>query len=143
MILFLACVAIKHNISLGLLIGYAFLVIATTILRREPGEQASVILTPFWSYKETFLNSFMWFEVRANILLFIPIGFLLPLNAKKKPLLLGILFSVVIEFIQLITHRGTCETDDLISNTIGLLIGFIIVTIVRILLHLFLKLLKK
>ena len=88
-------------------------------------------------------NSFIYFEVRANILLFIPIGFLLPLVVKKMPLLWGIGFSLLIEIIQFITRRGTCETDDVISNTIGLLIGYAIVTTLRWIGILILKLIKK
>jgi len=82
------------------------------------------MLTPFWSYREAFDSDFTWFEVRANILLFIPIGFLLPLSVKKMPLLWGVGFSAAIELMQLITCRGTCEIDDVISNTIGLVIGY-------------------
>ena len=84
----------------------------------------SIILEPFWSYKEAAVNDFTSFEVQANILLFIPIGFLLPTFVKRKPLLWGVGISVFIEIIQLITLRGTCETDDVISNTIGMLIGY-------------------
>ena len=132
-VLLVASIIVGRKISMGLFIAYSFLVIVTTILRRIPGEQASVILTPFWSYREMNTNDFIWFEVRANILMFIPIGILLPLCIKKKPLLWGIGFSVVIELIQLITHKGTCETDDVISNTIGFLIGYAIITILRLL----------
>lgn len=100
-------------------------------------------MTPFWSYKEMSIDDFMYFEVRANVLLFIPIGFLLPMNVKKWPLLCGIGFSLVIEITQFITHRGTCETDDVISNTIGFLIGYAIVMTLKWTIVMLSKLIKK
>lgn len=116
-----------RRIGLSLLVPYVFLVLAVTVFLRSSSESAQIILEPFYSYKEYFTNDFTWFEIRANILLFIPIGFLLPMAVKKPvfvPLLVGVGFSVTIECLQCLLHRGTCETDDVISNTIGLLIGF-------------------
>lgn len=142
-ILFITFATAKRNVSLGLLIAYSFLVMVTTIIGRSPGEHASVILTPFWSYKEMSSNDFIWFEVRANILLFIPIGFLLPLSIKKNSLFWGIGFSILIEMVQLVTHRGTCETDDVISNTFGILIGYFTLIVLKTLLSLLLGWWKK
>lgn len=36
----------------------------------------------------------------------------------------GILLSVGIEALQLYLKRGLCETDDIIHNTLGCLIGY-------------------
>lgn len=64
-----------------------------------------------------------------NIILFIPFGFLVPLIWKKlnKPsliIILGFLFSLLIELSQLLNNRST-DVDDLILNTIGAVIGFL------------------
>ena len=63
-----------------------------------------------------------------NILLFIPMGFLLPAIWKeyrpiKKTVLMGLLVSVIIELLQIFTFRLT-DIDDLITNTLGTLLGY-------------------
>lgn len=67
-------------------------------------------------------------NVGGNILLFIPVGFLLTalLNRRRllKILLFTLLISAIFEFIQLITGYGTCDVDDLLLNTTGGLIGY-------------------
>ena len=116
-----------RRIGLSFLIPYLFLVFAVTVFLRSPTEKSQLLLEPFWSYRQYYTNDFTWFEIRANVLLFIPIGFLLPMVIKKPfflPLIAGVGVSVTIELLQLVLRRGTCETDDLISNSIGLIIGF-------------------
>ena len=65
-----------------------------------------------------------------NILMCFPLGFLLPLIWKNyrnilKTSLFGFCFSLLIELSQLITTRAT-DIDDLIANTFGTIIGYII-----------------
>lgn len=63
-----------------------------------------------------------------NILLFMPLGFLLPAiwseyrNAKKM-VLIGLALSVLIEGLQIFTFRLT-DIDDLITNTLGTALGY-------------------
>ena len=62
-----------------------------------------------------------------NVVLFIPLGFLLPLiwsnfNKSKLICIAGTSLSVVIEFSQLLNNRRT-DVDDLILNTIGAMFG--------------------
>ena len=66
----------------------------------------------------------------------VPFGFLVPIiwkNYRKfyKTLFLGAGFSLMIEISQLITNRTT-DVNDLIANTIGALIGYIIWQIVSL-----------
>ena len=63
-----------------------------------------------------------------NILLFIPMGFLLPAIWKeyrpiKKTVFMGLLVSVIIELLQIFTFRLT-DIDDLITNTLGTFLGY-------------------
>lgn len=65
-----------------------------------------------------------------NMGLFIPFGFLLPLlfpKCKKAyiVLLISLIFTIVIEFLQAFAGRLT-EFDDIIMNTIGGTVGFAI-----------------
>lgn len=63
-----------------------------------------------------------------NIILFIPVGFLLPLCQKqpcswKKTVLWGLGLSLLIEFMQLFNARIT-DIDDLLTNTLGTYLGY-------------------
>lgn len=66
-----------------------------------------------------------------NIIMTIPLGFLLPLIWKqfrtiKKVALSGFLLSLCIELSQLFTQSRNTTTDDLIMNTLGAIIGYLI-----------------
>lgn len=66
-----------------------------------------------------------------NIIMTIPLGFLLPLIWKqfrtlKKVALSGFLLSLCIELSQLFTQSRNTTTDDLIMNTLGAIIGYFI-----------------
>ena len=70
-----------------------------------------------------------------NILLFIPLGFMLPCIWKKyevlwKTALSGITFSLIIELSQLFNGRIT-DIDDLLMNTLGALIGWVIFRLLK------------
>lgn len=74
--------------------------------------------SPFEYLKNTLLN----------ILLFVPLGFFLPLLWKefqslKRTVLCGLCLSLGIEILQIFTFRLT-DIDDLITNTLGTLFGF-------------------
>lgn len=66
-------------------------------------------------------------ELLANVLLFIPIGFLLHIVLRrfklKFTLLIGGAFSFMIEFLQFAFHKGIADINDVICNSIGLIIG--------------------
>ena len=64
-----------------------------------------------------------------NILMFVPFGILLPLLSDKfkrlwKTVGIGFAVSILIEIVQFITGRGQASTDDVITNTLGALIGY-------------------
>ena len=74
-------------------------------------------------YIDYFLINFV-----GNILIFMPIGFCLPLlwdTKAKKVILIGFLISLYIEICQLFLNRGT-DVDDLILNTIGTIFGLLL-----------------
>ncbi len=78
-----------------------------------------------------------------NIVFFVPFGFLLPLLWEKfrspwKTVLLGFLFSCIIEFSQLFDYRVT-DIDDLIMNTLGAFAGWLIWHTLKIYLNRFYK----
>lgn len=80
------------------------------------------------------VNVVNWMSLEGiilNILLFVPFGYLLPLIWHKadrwwRILLLGFSASLIIELLQLVTRLGYADVDDLINNTFGAMIGWII-----------------
>lgn len=66
-----------------------------------------------------------------NIILFLPVGGILPVLSKKiswkHALGIGTAISTVIELSQLIFCRGWFSWDDLLHNTIGCVIGYLVV----------------
>ncbi|MFC6323612.1 VanZ family protein [Companilactobacillus baiquanensis] len=70
------------------------------------------------------------YNLYGNIFWFIPMGFFIPaLGIKRnflKVLIMGALISVSIEAMQFILNTGVTDIDDVIFNTIGTAIGFLL-----------------
>lgn len=63
------------------------------------------------------------------IIMFIPFGFLAPMVFERMRkvrfcVFIGFLCSCGIELSQLITQRGYCQLDDVVTNTVGMLVGW-------------------
>lgn len=88
---------------------------------------------PFSSIRRDILtlNSYYIKVLIYNIMAFIPMGFLLPLISKRArnmyfTIIIAIVFSSLIEISQLITVLGTFDIDDILLNTLGALIGYVL-----------------
>ena len=106
-----------------------------SFMYREHGLLGIINIVPI---KET-INTFMHSETGmrnslrnliGNILVFMPLGFFMPLlfdkfNNLKKVLKVGCLSSLAIELSQLFVGSNVCDIDDVIYNTLGALAGFI------------------
>lgn len=85
----------------------------------------------FETYKEVFINGYInYFIINflGNIIMFMPIGFFVPLLwniSNKKVIIIGFCSSLFIEMSQLFLNRGT-DVDDLILNTIGAILGLLV-----------------
>lgn len=81
----------------------------------------AAVVSDFFQYEQSWLN----------ILMFIPVGYLVPIvlrtKSKSKALLIGMALSTFIEVLQLITRRGWFDLDDVFLNSIGSIIGTIII----------------
>lgn len=112
--------------------GYMGAVFALTLSGREFGSTGkSFEWEPLWSYREAIFegNRPLGIEIVSNILLFIPFGILMPafFRAYGKVKLIAkaaAILSLVIEITQGIASIGLFEFDDILSNTLGTLIGF-------------------
>lgn len=67
-----------------------------------------------------------WWDIFLNILLFVPLGFLI---GGKRAIVVGMLFSVGIELTQYVCKLGYCEIDDVLNNSIGVTVGVILVKV--------------
>ena len=116
-----------------------------TVFSREWGSGVTVEFRPFMSIVRLFdepiegggkvVGFFAWFMsgsapvagIILNILLYYPLGYLLPiLFPKLKPkhvILIGCVCSIATEATQYLLKMGWCETDDVIHNTLGTAIG--------------------
>lgn len=117
------------SITIPLLALYLSFVTTITIVSRQPTLFAQYNLLPFWSYKAIFNGiDILLAQVLWNVVLFIPIGILLMLilSCKHKCIIsvaIGFLLSSLIEVLQLISHRGLFEFDDIVHNTLGTILG--------------------
>ena len=114
-----------------LLVEWVFLVLCAIVFFRETGAERGYNLMPFWSYWDYGKDSYfleMFGENILNVLLFVPIGFLAGCGLRgmtfKKVVFLGGGLSVFIELLQFVFMKGFCETDDVIHNVLGCLIGY-------------------
>lgn len=78
-----------------------------------------------------YLQQHAFINLFGNVIMFIPLGFLLPGIWKPMrkffPMLLsctGIILAV--ELIQLFTLLGSCDVDDLMLNLLGICMGFLL-----------------
>ena len=82
-------------------------------------------------------------QVYMNIMLFVPMGYMLPYfsgwfraKVRIRPAVACFLISFGIENLQLITRRGFYDMDDLVSNTIGGIIGqFLFISVAYVVTH--------
>ena len=116
----------------GVSICYVAVVFGAVFLNRGNIYKAAN-LHIFSSYREAFnkMDIVSFRNIILNILLFIPLGFLLPIYSEKlkkvyKVVLIGFLTTLIIESVQYKTGIGIFEADDIFNNTLGCLIGYCI-----------------
>ena len=111
-----------------LFIAYCLFIIHYTLMTRSPKASQTADLRLFWSYRDLLAGKPSGktdvIQNINNILFFIPFGFLFPMKKWWKVLLTAMFFSIAIEVAQYVFALGLCELDDVISNTMGAMIGF-------------------
>ena len=146
-ILILVCIALSvcvcrkilkiiQAVAVLILVVYLGIVFGATVFTRT-GTVCQYELVPFWSWRDIICYQ-DWTLLKENLLnciLLFPVGVLLPIivNYKVKwyqALTVGILVSAAIEFSQLIFKRGLFEWDDIIHNSLGCMIGCIVMNFI-------------
>lgn len=108
--------------------GYLVMLVTITFLSRESGTSGVIDLELFSSFKINTRNNAYVIE---NVLLFIPYGIVIPWAVKWtrrlwKCAFLGMLTSLIIESMQLLTRRGCFQLDDIMTNWIGSIVGYLL-----------------
>ena len=122
------------NICRVLFAVYLAVFLWLAVFSRNMGEGRILRLTPFAGYLQVLIN-YATFDVLKqifeNILVFIPFGVLFCQSVKLKKdrrfylkgAAAGAVFSIAVETVQYIFSIGFAETDDVINNTFGCVIG--------------------
>lgn len=106
-------------------------------LGRVPSDTYHYNLKPFTEIKR-YLNHiselggfYVMLNLLGNVVCFVPLGFVLPVLTYRKWGIIKITFisflaSVFVEILQLVTKLGSCDIDDIIMNTLGGFLGYVL-----------------
>lgn len=118
-------------VAVGMVVFYLTIVYCATMLNRGHYSSGMAQLGVFETYKNAWYSVDMveWRNLVLNIMMFVPIGFLLPFTLKlfRRPwatYLFGILCTLSIETLQYTFRCGVFQVDDLINNSLGAMIGY-------------------
>ena len=121
-----------HNfLIIGILALSLVFILWLTILSRI-GCYTRQFYPPLSSYKAVINGSgYAFLEIIGNIILFVPIGVMFSVFFRldlKRSLGFGFALSLVIECCQWFFWLGTFEVDDLFHNSLGAVLGTVLVT---------------
>lgn len=114
------------------IIEYSFFIYCSTVFFRTTDKVRHFDFTPFWSYKtqEYIVENIM------NVVIFLPIGIMLGCAFKSirwwMVFMIGMILSIAIEVLQFSLKRGFSEIDDVMHNTLGCMIGYILFSLARL-----------
>lgn len=90
----------------------------------------------FWTYRKVLGMTAVLLNLVGNVVGLMPFGAFLPLLAKRVRrwyivTCLTFLFSLVIETTQLLFKVGSFDVDDLLLNTIGGFLGYLLFALIK------------
>ena len=105
---------------------YLMIILVITFFSREDGSRIGMDLFSTWG-----TNARNHAYVVENVLLFIPYGFICPwafpwLRGFFRNAFAAFVTSFGVETIQLITGRGYFQVDDILTNVLGAVIGYLL-----------------
>lgn len=114
-----------------MLIFSLFLIAYATVINRNQTVR-DLILQPFQSFIEAKIQPEMYRTMWMNVVLFVPFGVTFSNLFSEKntvisiilSLIFGLSISVLIEYVQYTLSIGLTQTDDVLCNTVGALIGY-------------------
>ena len=105
----------KAQIIQGILVVIVVIIILQITIFSINAGQEHIFKLLFWE-----LRNAMWKDIKLNILLFLPFGFVV---GGRKGIIFGLILSCCIEFTQYVFCLGYCEMDDVLNNTLGASLG--------------------
>ena len=141
----LGLVLYKHSIinkiqrnSIILLSSYTVALLYFTVFGRYSQSYYRYEIDVFASYRKLFENfdTYVFKQIILNLLMLIPVGFLLCVIIKSKfkylwAMVISFILTVLVEVLQFVSRCGTFEVDDLINNMIGAVIGIAIYAVLK------------
>jgi len=136
--------SIKSEVSVWIFAFYLILILMLTTFRdtyfpwqlvfnfnRPLSDVNLVFMKETWKlvYAPSRLDFF--YNSLGNIMCFVPFGILFPIVFSKKQsffktILMGMLFSIIIETLQFLLSTGVSDIDDVFFNTCGAILGYLI-----------------
>lgn len=120
----------KQVLVIFITLSYVIIIFDVALLNRGVYTR-QVNLDLFSSYRRVLdsFNSAYWLHIILNILMTVPLGLMLPVLHNKFhkvrwTIAAGIIFVVIIEYIQLAANSGVFDVDDIFNNCMGILIGY-------------------
>ncbi|MEH7072708.1 VanZ family protein [Neobacillus drentensis] len=130
-------ISIPYSLMLSLIILYTLALVILLFFRPNEQNYNTMNLVPFSTVAFYLSGKVNWliafYNLAANIGLFIPYGIFLRFRRFtqwKAVTIAGLLISFI-EVLQLLTHRGSLDIDDLILNVFGVYLGLIFFPFVR------------
>lgn len=118
----------KETILVFFLVWYLYIVLGITMLSRSESKTRQASFELFRTFQNTF---FARKQVYENVIMFVPLAVILyglSKRFRRLPMVLftGIMGSLFIEIMQWVTQTGWFELDDILTNTMGMLFGFLL-----------------
>ena len=134
------------RICLACTLLYAVVIAHETLIGRNGGS-AELILAPLNNFVEAREQPEMYRSMLANVCLFVPLGafvgsalagsegkFAVALKTRNIiafTAIIGLAVSLVIEIVQYAYGLGRAEVDDLLCNTVGMLVGSLSILVIK------------
>lgn len=133
-------------LSIGLFIAYlmllAYLLFLSPSYGRTLGVPREYNLLPFKTiknyikYREYVTTQIFYTNILGNIVAFMPMGFFIPIVFKNKRtalevMLVSALVSLIVELTQYKLVVGSFDVDDIILNTFGGVLGYILFKLIH------------
>ena len=85
----------------------------------------------FWNYRKELGSLAVFTNIAGNIICFLPFGAILPVLNRRSASVFRITlytfeFSFLVECAQLVSRVGSFDVDDLLLNTAGGILGYLI-----------------
>ena len=120
---------LRWKLANGLVFAVTVAVIFYMTVHTRGETAGEAILIPFQSFRNARIQPELYRSMLMNVFLFVPVGMSLPFVIGKGrgavliTVLVALVFSGSIEYLQYRYALGWCEMDDIIMNTLGAATG--------------------